>query len=52
VETYVNETLDAGLVLTRLSEPEATPEALDARPDLVETQRRPVFLLIAAEKAP
>lgn len=51
VETYVNGLLDAGLRLTRLTEPEATPEAMKARADLVETRRRPVFLLLAAEKA-
>jgi SAM-dependent methyltransferase len=51
VETYVNGLIDAGLILTRLTEPEATPEALEMRADLIETRRRPVFLLLAAEKA-
>jgi hypothetical protein len=50
VETYVNTLVDAGLVLTRLLEPEATSEAMIVRPELVETRRRPAFLHIAAEK--
>jgi SAM-dependent methyltransferase len=51
IETYVNELLEAGLVLRRLSEPAATAEAMRGRPDLVDTRRRPVFLLAAADKA-
>ena len=50
VETYVNTVIDSGLVLRRLGEPEATPEAMRERPDLIETRRRPAFLLLAAEK--
>jgi SAM-dependent methyltransferase len=50
VETYVNTLLESGLTLKRLSEPEATPEALRKRPDLIETKRSPVFLAIAADK--
>ena len=50
VETYVNSLLESGLTLRRLSEPEATPEALHKRPDLIETKRSPVFLIIAADK--
>jgi ubiquinone/menaquinone biosynthesis C-methylase UbiE len=51
VETYVNGLIDAGLTLKRLIEPEATPDAMKTRADLIETRRRPVFLLLAAEKA-
>jgi len=50
VETYVNGLLDSGLVLRRLTEPEATPEAMQERPDLVSTRRTPAFLLLVAEK--
>jgi ubiquinone/menaquinone biosynthesis C-methylase UbiE len=48
VETYVNALLDAGFTLRRLSEPEATAEAMNVRPDLVETRRRPAFLVLTA----
>jgi SAM-dependent methyltransferase len=51
VETYVNGLIDAGLTVKRLTEPEATAEAMTARPDLVETRRCPVFLLLAGEKS-
>lgn len=50
VETYVNGLVDAGLKLVRLTEPEAPPEFLQARPDLVDQRRRPPFLMLAAER--
>lgn len=50
VETYVNALIEAGLRLQALSEPEATPEAIKARPELINTRRRPMFLLLAADK--
>ena len=46
--TYVNNLIDAGFRITRLSEPEPTPEMLRDRPDLADEVRRPMFLLIAA----
>jgi SAM-dependent methyltransferase len=49
IETYINALLEAGLRLRRLSEPEATVEAMNARPSLVETRRCPAFLVIAAD---
>jgi SAM-dependent methyltransferase len=51
VETYVNRLLEAGLVIRRLSEPEATADALSIRPDLADTRRRPAFLVLAADKS-
>lgn len=51
IETYVNALVGAGLTLRRLREPEATAEAMKARPDLVDTRRRPAFLVIAADKS-
>ncbi len=50
VATLVNGVIDAGLVLERVSEPEAIPEALARRPDLVDQSRRPPFLIIKARK--
>ena len=46
--TYVNNLIDAGFRIARLSEPEPTPEMLRDRPDLADEVRRPMFLLIAA----
>ncbi|MEJ2631251.1 MAG: class I SAM-dependent methyltransferase [Acidihalobacter sp.] len=50
VQTYVNALLDAGLILTRLLEPQAEPEWIERRPDLQTTVRRPPILVIAADK--
>ncbi len=49
VETYVNALIEAGLRIRRLLEPEPTPTAIAARPDLAEQRRRPPFLLLAAD---
>ncbi len=51
VQTYINALIDSGLVLRRVSEPEASAEAVQSRPDLAELRRRPAFLLAAADKA-
>jgi SAM-dependent methyltransferase len=50
VESYVNGLIDAGLVLVRLAEPEAAPEALAAHPEWADERRRPPFLLLAADR--
>ncbi|PYI54274.1 class I SAM-dependent methyltransferase [Paenibacillus flagellatus] len=50
VATHVNALLDAGFRITRLSEPQPTPEALAEHPDMRDETRRPLFLLIAAVK--
>jgi SAM-dependent methyltransferase len=49
-ETYVNTLLDAGLILTRLAEPEAEPAALAEHPEWHDERRRPPFLLLAADR--
>lgn len=48
--TYLNSITEVGLQLVRVEEPEAVPEALAARPDLIEERRRPPFLLVKAVK--
>jgi len=50
IASYVNGLVDAGLALARLEEPEAEPDAVKARPELALQQRRPPFLLLAADK--
>lgn len=50
--TYVNTLIDAGFCIARLSEPQPSPEMLSAQPDANDERRRPLFLLIAAIKAP
>jgi len=48
VATYVNTVLEAGFTITRLSEPQPTPELLGTHPAWQDETRRPMFLLIAA----
>jgi SAM-dependent methyltransferase len=50
IETYVNGLLDAGLMLARLEEPEATPAQLTQHPEWLDERRRPPFLLLAADR--
>ena len=50
VETYVGALLAAGFALTHLGGPGPAPAALAARPDLVNENRRPPFLLLAARR--
>ncbi|HUB91789.1 MAG TPA: class I SAM-dependent methyltransferase [Dyella sp.] len=50
IETYVNGLLEAGLVLARLEEPEATPAELTEHPEWLDERRRPPFLLMAADR--
>lgn len=50
LETYVNTLITAGFRLEHLGEPRPPVAALQARPALDETLRRPPFLLIVASK--
>jgi len=50
VETYVNGLLDAGLRLVRLEEPEADEALLAEKPEWRQENRRPPFLLLAADR--
>ncbi|SDW96987.1 bifunctional 2-polyprenyl-6-hydroxyphenol methylase/3-demethylubiquinol 3-O-methyltransferase UbiG [Paenibacillus sp. CF384] len=50
VATIINQLIEAGFTIRKLSEPQPTPEAIAAYPDMRDETRRPIFLLIAAEK--
>ena len=50
VATYVNTLIDSGFRISKLSEPEPSPEMLSQQPDWKDDRRRPTFLLIAAVK--
>jgi SAM-dependent methyltransferase len=51
VSTYVNTLINSGFRISKLSEPEPTPEMLIEQPDLKDDSRRPTFLLIGAVKS-
>jgi SAM-dependent methyltransferase len=51
VATYLNTLIDAGFTLTRVVEPQPSPETLQAEPEMQDECRRPMFLLLAATKA-
>lgn len=48
--TYVNTLLDASFTIERLSEPTPSRELLEAHPNWRDETRRPMFLLLAAQK--
>ena len=48
--TYVNTLFDTGFTVTKLSEPQPTPELLHTHPEWQDETRSPMFLLIAAIK--
>jgi ubiquinone/menaquinone biosynthesis C-methylase UbiE len=52
VATYLNTLINSGFYISKLSEPEPTPEMLIDQPDLKDDRRRPIFLLIASVKVP
>lgn len=52
VATYLNTLINSGFYISKLSEPEPTPEMLIGQPDLKDDRRRPIFLLIASVKVP
>lgn len=48
--TWVNSLLEAGFRLRYLSEPTPTPEILAQYPEMQDETRRPIFLMMAADK--
>jgi SAM-dependent methyltransferase len=50
VASYINTLLDANFTLTRLVEPQPTTELMAQHPDWADEMRRPMFLLIAANR--
>jgi len=51
VATYINAFLDQGLVLRRCLEPAPTQEQIQARPDLLDSWRRPAILALRFDAA-
>lgn len=49
--TLLNGLIDSGLLIERVLEPEALPEAVAARPSLANERRRPPFLLVRSRKS-
>ncbi|MNR41210.1 hypothetical protein D3C85_1595710 [compost metagenome] len=50
VATYVNALIEYGFTITKLSEPQPSPEMITGNPDMRDELRRPIFLMIAAVK--
>ncbi|HXZ05562.1 MAG TPA: hypothetical protein VEH81_12060 [Ktedonobacteraceae bacterium] len=50
VASYVHALLDAGFMISRLSEPQPSQEMQARDPEMQDESRRPMFLLIAATK--
>ncbi len=50
VATYINMLVDAGFVISKLSEPQPPQNMLDSHPEWQDETRRPIFLLIAANE--
>ncbi|NBD26932.1 class I SAM-dependent methyltransferase [Paenibacillus glycinis] len=50
VSSIMNALIEAGFVIRKLSEPQPTPEMMKANPSMRDELRRPLFLLIAAER--
>jgi 2-polyprenyl-3-methyl-5-hydroxy-6-metoxy-1,4-benzoquinol methylase len=50
LSTLINEIIRQGFVIERVLEPDATQEAIESRPNLVEERRRPPILVIGAMK--
>lgn len=50
VASYVNTLLETGFQIKKLLEPEPLPEHLKKHPDWIDEKRRPLFLLIAADR--
>ena len=50
ISTLMNGFIDAGFLIDRVLEPEASADELDKRPSLAEQSRRPCFLTIRARK--
>ncbi|RPD42162.1 class I SAM-dependent methyltransferase [Chitinophaga barathri] len=50
VSTYINTLTDAGFRIKKLAEPGPAPEVLARYPEMKDENRRPIFLLAAADK--
>jgi SAM-dependent methyltransferase len=50
VATYVNTLIDSGFRISKLLEPGVSVERVFERPELKDERRRPIFLVIAAQK--
>ncbi|MBC9915362.1 class I SAM-dependent methyltransferase [Chitinophaga varians] len=50
VATLINGLLDAGFMITRVEEPKPSPAVLEKYPEMKDETRRPIFILIAAQK--
>jgi len=50
IESYLNDLIDSGFRITRVSEPQPSQEVLDKHPEMQDETRRPIFLMIAAVK--
>ncbi|MBB6501036.1 class I SAM-dependent methyltransferase [Pedobacter cryoconitis] len=50
IESYLNDLIDSGFRITRISEPQPSQEVLDKHPEMQDETRRPIFLMIAAVK--
>jgi len=48
--TYINTLLDCGFQISKLLEPQPSPEMIRQNPEMKDESRRPIFLLIAANK--
>ncbi|MFP5229990.1 MAG: class I SAM-dependent methyltransferase [Acidobacteriota bacterium] len=50
VSAWINTLLECGFTLRRVEEPAPTADALTERPEWIDERRRPMFLLMAAER--
>ncbi|HVI43707.1 MAG TPA: class I SAM-dependent methyltransferase [Chitinophaga sp.] len=50
LSTWINAIIDAGFTIRRIEEPGPSPEVLARYPEMKDESRRPIFLLIAADK--
>ncbi|MBM7564178.1 SAM-dependent methyltransferase [Paenibacillus sacheonensis] len=51
VSTLLNALIEAGFSIRKLSEPQPTPDMIAAVPEMQDELRRPLFLMIAADRA-
>ncbi|GLI07526.1 hypothetical protein YDYSG_35560 [Paenibacillus tyrfis] len=50
LSTYINDLIDAGFRIRAVKEPIPSEEMLKSEPDMQDELRRPMFLIISAEK--
>ena len=48
--TYINDVIQAGFIIKAVKEPMASEEMINQNPDMKDENRRPMFLIISAEK--